>query len=45
MENEFDENGCGIETVVRDPIGVTVMDLLDTYQIDLDLEETIHERD
>ena len=45
LEEEFGENGSEIETVARDSIGQTVIDILKHYQIDIDVEEAIRERD
>ncbi|WP_099222371.1 DUF5713 family protein [Listeria costaricensis] len=45
LESEFNENDSEIETVARDDIGETVGALLDAYQIDLDVEDAIRERE
>ena len=45
LQEEFDENDSEIETVARDSIGVTVEDILDYFEIDIDIEEAIRERD
>ena len=45
LEEEFGQNGSEIETVARDSIGQTVIDILKHYQIDIDVEEAIRERD
>lgn len=45
LAEEFDENDSEIETVARESIGQTVSDILAHFQIDLDVEEAIRERD
>ena len=45
LEEEFDENDSEIETVARDSIGVTVEEILKYFEIDIDIEEAIRERD
>ena len=42
---EFDENDSEIETVARDCIGVTVAYILEWFNIPIDTEEAIRERD
>ena len=45
LQEEFDENDSEIETVARDSIGVTVEKILNYFEIDIDIEEAIRERD
>ena len=45
LQEEFDENGSEIETVARDCIGVTVAYILEWFDIPIDIEEAIRERD
>ena len=45
MEEEFEENDSEIETVARDSIGETVEYILKWFDIDIDIEEAIRERD
>lgn len=45
LQEEFDENGSEIETVARDCIGVTVAYILQLFNIPIDTEEAIRERD
>ena len=45
LQKEFDENDSEIETVARDCIGVTVGYILDWFNIPIDMEEAIRERD
>ncbi|MGY3778896.1 DUF5713 family protein [Isobaculum melis] len=45
LQEEFGENDSEIETVARDSIGTTVHQILEAYQIDIDIEEAIRERD
>lgn len=45
LQEEFDENGSEIETVARDCIGVTVGYILEWFDISIDIEEAIRERD
>lgn len=45
LQEEFDENGSEIETVARDCIGVTVAYILQWFNIPIDTEEAIRERD
>ena len=42
---EFDENESEIETVARDCIGVTIDYILKWFDIPIDMEEAIRERD
>lgn len=45
LQEEFDENDSEIETVARDCIGVTLGYILDWFDIPIDIEEAIRERD
>lgn len=45
LQEEFDEHDSEIETVARDSIGVTVEDILEYFNIDIDIEDAIAERD
>ena len=45
LQEEFDENDSEIETVARDCIGVTVAYILEWFNIPIDTEEAIRERD
>lgn len=45
LEEEFEENDSEIETVARDSIGVTVENILKYFEIDIDIEEAIRERE
>lgn len=45
LQEEFDENNSEIETVARDCIGVTVDYILKWFDIPIDIEEAIRERD
>lgn len=45
LQEEFDENDSEIETVARDGIGVTVAYILEWFDIPIDIEEAIRERD
>ena len=45
LQEEFYENDSEIETVARDSIGVTVEKILNYFEIDIDIEEAIRERD
>lgn len=45
LQEEFDENDSEIETVARDCIGVTVGYVLEWFDIPIDMEEAIRERD
>lgn len=41
----FEAENSEIETVARDSIAVTVIDMLDHYDISLDVEDALQERD
>lgn len=45
LQEEFEENDSEIETAARDSIGQTVEYILRWFQIDLDVEDAIQERD
>ena len=45
LQEEFDENESEIETVARDCIGVTIDYILKWFDIPIDMEEAIRERD
>ena len=45
LQEEFYENDSEIETVARDSIGVTVDYILEYFNIDIDPETAISERD
>ena len=45
LQEEFDENDSEIETVARDCIGETVAYILEWFDIPIDTEEAIRERD
>ena len=45
LQEEFDENDSEIETVARDCIGVTIEYILEWFNIPIDIEEAIRERD
>src|SRR4051812_17596121 len=45
LQEEFDENDSEIETVARESIGLTVENILKYFDIDIDIEEAIRERE
>ena len=45
LQEEFDENESEIETVARDCIGETIDYILKWFDIPIDMEEAIRERD
>ncbi|MGA3674603.1 DUF5713 family protein [Lysinibacillus agricola] len=45
LQNEFDQNDSEIETVARDSIGTTVEEILQYFELDIDMEEAIRERE
>ncbi|MGB8194766.1 MAG: DUF5713 family protein [Chitinophagaceae bacterium] len=45
LQDEFVENGSEIETAARESIGATVDNILKHFEIDIDTEEAIRERD
>lgn len=45
LQEEFDENDSEIETLARDCIGETVEYILEWFDIPIDIEEALRERD
>ena len=45
LQNEFYENDSEIETFARDSIALTVEQILQYFEIDIDIEEALRERD
>ena len=45
LQEEFEENGSEIETVARDSIAATVGYILDYFDVDIDVETALRERD
>ena len=45
LQEEFEENDSEIETMARDSIGMTVDYILEYFNIDIDVETAISERD
>ncbi len=45
LEEDFEDNDSEIETVARDSIGETVRYILEWFDIDIDVEDAIGERD
>ncbi len=45
LEEEFEDNDSEIETVARESIGETVRYILEWFDIDIDVEDAIGERD
>lgn len=45
LQNEFYENDSEIETIARDSIGATVEEILQYFEIDIDIEEALRERE
>ncbi|WP_221766327.1 DUF5713 family protein [Lysinibacillus telephonicus] len=45
LQNEFYQNNSEIETVARDSIGETVEEILQYFELDIDTEEAIRERE
>lgn len=45
LQEEFEDNDSEIETAARDSIGETVEYILKWFEIDIDAEEAIRERD
>lgn len=45
LQEEFEENDSELETAARDSIGETVEYILRWFQIDLDVEDAIQQRD
>ena len=45
LEEEFEENDSELETVARESIGETIAYILKWFDIDMDVEDAIRERD
>lgn len=45
LQGEFEENGSELETVARESIAETVGYILEWFNIDIDIEDAIGERD
>ncbi len=45
LVEEFEDNDSELETVARESIAVTVQKMLQSYHINIDLEEALRERD
>ncbi|MES1225025.1 MAG: DUF5713 family protein [Bacteroidota bacterium] len=45
LQEEFEVNDSEIETVARESIGETIEKILKHFEIDIDIEEAIRERD
>lgn len=45
LQEEFEENDSEIETAARDSIGETIEYILQWFEIDIDVEDAIAERD
>ena len=45
LQEEFDEHDSELETVARDSIATTIGDILEYFDIDIDLETALAERD
>lgn len=45
LEDEFGENDSELETAARESIGDTVENILSYFQVDIDVEEAIRERE
>lgn len=45
LQEEFEENDSELETVARDSIGETIEYILQWFDIDIDVEDAIGERD
>jgi hypothetical protein len=45
LQEEFEENDSEIETGARESIGETVDQIIKFFEIDIDIEEAIRERD
>lgn len=45
LQEEFEENDSEIETVARDSIAATIGYILDYFDIDIDVETALRERD
>ena len=45
LQEEFEENDSEIETVARDSIAADVIEILNWFDIDIDVEDALGERD
>jgi hypothetical protein len=45
LQEEFFESGSEIETVARESIATTIMDILKYFEVNIDIEEAIRHRD
>ena len=45
LQEEFEDNDSEIETMARDSIGETVAYILEWFDVDIDVEDAIGERD
>jgi hypothetical protein len=45
LQEAFEENDSELETVARDSIGITVENILKYFDVDIDIEEAIRERE
>ncbi|WP_345893203.1 DUF5713 family protein [Ferdinandcohnia quinoae] len=45
LQSEFYQNNSEIETVARDSIGATVEEILQYFELDIDIEEALRERE
>lgn len=45
LQEEFEENDSEIETAARDSIAVTIGYILDWFEVDIDMETALRERD
>ena len=45
LQEEFDENDSEIETAARDCIATDVIEILNWFEIDIDVEDALGERD
>ncbi len=45
LQEEFDEHDSELETVARDSIATTIGDILEYFDIDIDIETALAERD
>ncbi len=45
LQNEFEENDSEIETGARESIGLTIENILSYFEIDIEVEEAMRERD
>lgn len=45
LQNEFYQNDSEIETVARDSIGITVEEILQYFELDIDIEDALKKRE